>query len=79
MLVCLIIISQKVERGGGQHATHGMLQKEFINSFRKPARQNAKLLLKMTISNLRDIWSNTALIEFCQAKSEVQRRFPKYF
>ena len=49
---------------GNQPATHGMLQKEIINDFRKPAWQNTKLLLKMIISNLRDTWSNTALTEF---------------
>ena len=58
--------------GGNQQATHGMLHKEIINDFRKPARQNAKLLLKMTISNLRDIWSNKALIEFGQAKYDIR-------
>ena len=47
-----------------QPATHGMLQKEIINGFRKPARQNTKLLLKMIISDLRDTWTNTALTEF---------------
>ena len=47
-----------------QPATHHMLQKEIINGFRKPAGQNAKLLLKLIISDLRDTWSNTALTEF---------------
>ena len=46
---------------GNQPATYDMLQKEIINGFRKTARQNEKLLLKITVSNLRDIWSNTAL------------------
>ena len=53
-------------------ATHGMLQKEIINNFRKPARQNAKLLLKLTISGFSDSSSNTALIEFGQAKSNIR-------
>ena len=57
---------------GKELATHGMLQKEIISGFRKPARQNVKLLLKMTISNLMDIWSNTTLIEFGQAKSDLR-------
>ena len=60
------------ERGGDQPATHGMLQKEIIKRFRKPTRQNVELLLQMTISNLRDVWSNTALIEFGQAKSDIR-------
>ena len=47
-----------------QPATDGMLQKEIINSFRKPAWQNTKLLLKMIISDLTDTWSNTSLTEF---------------
>ena len=59
-------------REGNQPATHGMLQKEIISGFKKPARQNAKLLLTMTISNLRDIWVNTALIEFGQGKSDIR-------
>ena len=46
---------------GNQPATYDMLQKEIMNGFRKTARQNEKLLLKITVSNLRDIWSNTAL------------------
>ena len=37
------------------------------------ATQNAKLLLKMPISNLREIWSNTALFEFGLAKSDVRQ------
>ena len=49
-----------------------MLQKEIINGFRKPARKNAKMLLKMTISNLRDIWSILVLIEIGQAKSDIR-------
>ena len=65
-----LIISPRKVNGGA--ATHGMLQKEIIKDFRKPARQNAKLLLKMTISNLSDIWSNTALIEFGQAKYDIR-------
>ena len=48
-----------------QPATHGMLQKEIINGFRKPALQNTRLLLKIVIiSDLRDTWSNTALADF---------------
>ena len=37
---------------GNQPATHDMLQKEIIN------------ILQMIMSDLRDTWSNTALIEF---------------
>ena len=68
MLVRLIIS----HNGRNQPATRGMLQREIINGFRKPARQNAELLLKVTISNLRHICSNTALIEFGQAKSDIR-------
>ena len=57
---------------GKELATHSMLHKEIISGYRKPARQNAKLLLKMTISNLMDIWSNTTLTEFGQAKSDLR-------
>ena len=59
-------------KGEDQPATHGMLQKEIIKRFRKPTRQNAELLLKMTTSNLRDVWNNTVLIEFGQAKSDIR-------
>ena len=69
MLVCLITSLRGV---GDQSATHDMLQKEIINGFRKPPKKNEKLLLKMTISNLRDIWSNTVLTEFDQAKSDIR-------
>ena len=41
-----LIISLKEDGGGGdggdQPATHGMLQKEINNGFKKPAKQNAK-------------------------------------
>ena len=57
---------------GNHSVTHGMLQKEITNDFRKPATQNAKLLLKLAIPNVRDIWSNTALIEFVQAVSDIR-------
>ena len=53
-------------------ATHGMLQKEIINGFRKPVSKNTKLLLKMIISDLRDTWSNTALTDFGEAKSDMR-------
>ena len=46
-----------------QPATRAMLQKELII-------QNTKLLLKMTISNLKKTWTNTALFEFDLAKSD---------
>ena len=58
-----------------QPATSAMVQKELII-------ENTKLLLKMTISNLKKTWTNTALFEFGLAKSadltksEVQRQFP---
>ena len=58
-LVRLIIALREI-----QPATHGMLQKEIIDGFRKPAWQNTELLLKMIISDLKDTWSNTALTEF---------------
>ena len=77
-----------------QPANNSMLQKERIADSRNSATQNEKLLLKTSISNLREIWSNTALFEFGLAKSkretadlaktaaltksEVQERFPKY-
>ena len=56
-----------------QPANHGMLQKELITGSRKSATQNAKVLLKMSISNLREIWSNTALFEFGLVKSDVRQ------
>ena len=55
-----------------QPANHGTLQKELITGSRKSATQNAKVLLKMSISTLREIWSNTALFEFGLAKSDVR-------
>ena len=51
---------------GNQPATHGMSQRQIKNGFRKPARQNAKLLLKLTISDFRDISSYTALTELAK-------------
>ena len=56
-----------------QPANHGMLQEELITGSRNSATQNAKLLLKMAISNLREIRSNTALFEFGLAKSDVRK------
>ena len=56
-----------------QPANHGTLQKELITGSRKSATQNAKVLLKMSISNLREIWSNTALFEFGLVKSDVRQ------
>ena len=56
-----------------QPANHGMLQKKFITGSRNSATQNAKFLLKMSISNLREIWSNTALFEFGLAKSDMRK------
>ena len=32
-----------------------------------------KFLLKMTISNLKKTWTNTALFEFCLAKSDIRQ------
>ena len=46
-----------------------MLQKELTI-------QNTKLLLKLTISNLKKTWANTALLEFGLAKSDI-RQLPK--
>ena len=54
-----------------QWANHGMLQEELITSSRNSAIQNPKLLLKMPISNLGEIWSNTALFKFGLSKSYV--------
>ena len=59
-----------------QPATHGMLQKELILDSRNPATQNAKLLLKITISNLREIWSNMVLFKFGVAKFDI-RQLPR--
>ena len=50
-----------------------MLQKELITGFSNSAAQNATSLLKMPISNLREIWSNTALFEFGLAKSDIRQ------
>ena len=49
-----------------QAATRPMLQKEIII-------QNTKLLLKMTISNLKKTWTNTALFEFGLAKPDIRQ------
>ena len=49
-----------------QPATRAMLQKELII-------QNTKLLLKMTISNLKKTWPNTALFEFGLAKFDIRQ------
>ena len=49
-----------------QSATRVMRQKELII-------QNTKLLLKMTISNLKKAWTNTALFEFGLAKSDIRQ------
>ena len=54
-----------------QPATRAMLQKQLI-------KQNTKLLLKMTVSNLKKTCTNTALFEFSLAKSDI-RQFPNYF
>ena len=43
-----------------------MLQKEFMI-------QNTKLLLKMTISNLKKTWTSTALFEFGLAKFDLRQ------
>ena len=56
-----------------QPANHNVLQKEPITGSRNSATQNAKLLLKMPISNLRHIWSNKALFEFSLAKSDIRQ------
>ena len=49
-----------------QPATRAMLQKELII-------QNTKLLLNMTISNLKKTWTNTVLFEFELAKSDIRQ------
>ena len=56
-----------------QPPNHGMLQKEFITYSKSSTTQNATLLLKMPVSNLREIWSNKALPEFGLAKSDVRQ------
>ena len=48
-----------------QPATRAMLQKDLII-------QNAKLLLKMTVSNLKKTWTNMALFEFGLGKSDIR-------
>ena len=47
-------------------------KKTYIGS-RNSATQNAKLLLKMPIWNIRENWSNAALFEFGLAKSVVRQ------
>ena len=49
-----------------QSATRVLLQKELIIP-------NTKLLLKMTNSNLKKTWTNTALFEFGLAKSGIRQ------
>ena len=56
-----------------QPANYGMLQKELITGSRNSATQNAKLLLKMPISTLGEIGSNTALYEFGLENSDVRQ------
>ena len=58
-----------------QQATHGMLQKELITGSTNSATQNGKckIVIKVTLSNLKKIWSNTNLFD------KVQRRFSNYF
>ena len=47
-----------------QPVNHGMLQKELITGSRNSATQNAKLFLKMPLSNLKETLNDTALFEF---------------
>ena len=61
MFVHLIIPLERI-----QLFTRTMLQKELII-------QNTKLSLKMTISNLKKTWTNTALFEFVLAKSDIRQ------
>ena len=49
-----------------------MLQKELINGSRESVTQNAKLLLRMSILNLREIWSSMALFEFGLGKFDIR-------
>ena len=49
-----------------QPATSAMVQKELII-------ENTKSLLKMTISNLKKTWTNTALFEFGLAKPDIRQ------
>ena len=61
-----------------QPATRAMLQKDLI-------MQNAKLLLKMTVSNLKKTWTNMALFEFGLGKFDIRKlpwskvKFKDYF
>ena len=48
-----------------------MLQKELVTRPRNPATQNAKLLLKIPILSLREIWNNTAFFELDLAISDL--------
>ena len=50
-----------------------MQQVEPITDSRNPATLDAKLLLKMAISNLKEIWSNTALFEFGLLESDIRQ------
>ena len=72
MLVHLIIYLRR-----NQPANHDMIKQELITGSRNPATQNAKLLLKMTISNLWEIWSNTVLFEFGPATSDISAALSK--
>ena len=56
-----------------QPVNYGMLQKELITGSRNSATQNAKLFLKMPISNLRETLNNTALFEFGLTKPDVRQ------
>ena len=56
-----------------QPANHGLLQKDLLTGSRNSAAQNAKLLLKMPILNLREIWRNTVLLEFGLIKADVRQ------
>ena len=49
-----------------QSATRVMLQKELII-------QNTKLLLKISITNLKKTWTDTDLSEFGLAKSDIRQ------
>ena len=56
-----------------QPANHNVLQKEPTTGSRNSATQNAKLLLKMPISNVREIRSNTVLPEFGLASFNIRQ------
>ena len=58
--------------GGTSQLIMARYNKELITGSRNSVTQNAKLLLKMPISNLREIWSKMALFEFGPAKSDVR-------